>query len=199
MGSAERVHAAAPFERVGYLLLRPAAMEGTALPALTDKPGTYPPSCSSLCRPLLSLLASSLPRSPILSVGSGAGLLEALLLQHNPSLKEFLRGVEVAQVNRFLPAESVITASGTWHVVDEARQAEALMFIYPREAKLLKAYLDATISQKVDTVIWLGPRMDWEEYEGVLMSWGKDATPGEVEGVLEPYERLSVYHRSTRL
>lgn len=96
-------------------------------------------------------------------------------------------------MNRFLPDDVVLRANGTWHIVGEAREAVALLFIYPRETKLVKAYLDA--AAKAGVVVWIGPRRDFEEYGAVLASWGEDTTQGQADKVVEPYERLAVFVR----
>lgn len=86
-----------------------------------------------------------------------------------------------------------LSARGTWHIIDEAREAVALMFIYPRETKLVKAYLD--VAAKAEVVVWIGPRLDFEEFGTALASWGENMTQSQADKVVEPYERLAVFVR----
>ena len=53
-----------------------------SLPSLTDRPAVYAGCCLALSTPLVAHLHSLLPKAPALtlSIGSGFGLLEALLL-----------------------------------------------------------------------------------------------------------------------
>ena len=45
-----------------------------------------------------------------------------------------------------------------------AQQAAAWMFVYPRDPKLITKYID-THGDTVDSIVWLGPRVDWSDYE----------------------------------
>ncbi|KAF7352030.1 hypothetical protein MVEN_01165300 [Mycena venus] len=161
-----------------------------------SKPAPRSPS------PLLDLLNVVLPPPSglTLSVGSGTGLLEALFLQrypHRSSPDSFL-GVEVTQtrpINRFLPAANTIVVLGTWAVAPgEAECAEGLMFVYPRQPTLVRAYLER--GTRVRTVVWIGPRCDVGDFEGVMMEWGEqdqEATRGGA--VVEDGEVAMVFRR----
>ncbi|KAF2972070.1 hypothetical protein GQX73_g1615 [Xylaria multiplex] len=95
----------------------------------------------------------------ILSIGSGTGLLEELLhdyLNHGshnslsaPNHPNFIgnwrvEGVEVNQaVNVHLPEDRISRVAGTWAVHESrARDATALMFVYPRDGALVRRYID---------------------------------------------------------
>ncbi|KAF7364311.1 hypothetical protein MSAN_01091100 [Mycena sanguinolenta] len=172
-----------------------------ALPSLTNSPSRHPSSCASLSLPLLDLLDAALP-SPselTLSVGAGAGLLEALLLQrypHRASPTSFL-GVEITQsrpVNRFLPPENTAVVLGTWAIAPDAERAEGLMFVYPRQPGLVRAYLERGMG--VRTVVWIGPRCDVDDFATVLREWG-DEDQGAMAGgaVVEDGEMVLVFRR----
>ncbi|KAJ7271291.1 hypothetical protein B0H12DRAFT_1200294 [Mycena haematopus] len=175
------------------------------LPTLTASASRHSSSCASLSLPLLDLLDAVMPPPPALtlSVGSGPGLLEALLLQRHPhrcSPRSFL-GVDVAQtpapahpVNRFLPTANTALVPGTWAVAPEAGSAEGLLFVYPRQPALVHAYLER--GTRVRTVVWIGPRCDVGEFEGVMREWGEEdraATGGGA--VVEDGERVLVFRR----
>ncbi|KAJ7204304.1 hypothetical protein B0H12DRAFT_1035330 [Mycena haematopus] len=177
-----------------------------ALPRLTASASRHSSSCASLSLPLLDLLDAVLPPPPALtlSVGSGPGLLEALLLQRHPhrsSPLSFL-GVDVAQprarptVNRFLRTVNTALVPGTWAVALEATRAEGLLFVYPRQPALVWAYLARGRSERVRTVVWIGPRCDVAEFGGVMAEWGEEdrgATRGAA-GV-EDGEKVLVFRR----
>ena len=134
------------------------------LPRLTDEPKHHPDCCISLSTRLLDVLtaafvygaplsgesaAKTVPgpakkaenaRGLVLSIGSGTGLLEALLLARwsNPSLHQgssgvdndayravtTVKGIEVrSSINKYLPAANFGVVRGTWDVVDVSRSA----------------------------------------------------------------------------
>ncbi|KAK0671622.1 hypothetical protein QBC41DRAFT_384717 [Cercophora samala] len=160
------------------------------LPALSTTPVRHPSSCCSVSLPLISLLNTLLPTPPrlTLSIGSGHGLLEALLLHHYPTRSRSFYGVEVSAptpVNLFLAEQNTLTVAGTWGMVDDGLLAEAdgLMFVYPRQPSLARAYLE---KWKGEVVVWIGPRADIEEFGPVFEKWGggkegKDMGAGMVD------------------
>ncbi|KAJ7302306.1 hypothetical protein DFH08DRAFT_75883 [Mycena albidolilacea] len=170
------------------------------LPTLTASASRHPSSCASLSLPLLDLLDAVLPppSEVTLSVGSGTGLLEALFLQRHPhrSSPGYFLGVEVAQarpINRFLPEANTTVVLGTWAVAPgEAERAEGLMFVYPRQPALVRAYLGR--ATRVRTVVWIGPRCDVDDFVGVMREWGEEdqeATGGRA--VVEDGEMVMVF------
>lgn len=149
-------------------------MRPSSLPQPTPFPTRHPSCCASLSLPLLSHLHAVLPPppAPTLSIGSGTGLLEALLLQQHPCRAASLRGVEVAAdppVNRFLPDANADVVPGTWAVAAGVRDAVGLLFVYPRAVRLVRAYVARAAALRV--VVWIGPRCDFEEFKGPLEEW----------------------------
>ncbi|KAE8355364.1 hypothetical protein BDV28DRAFT_146155, partial [Aspergillus coremiiformis] len=108
------------------------------LPNLTTTPQALPTCCLSLSTPLLTHLSNLLPPKPsfTISIGSGSGLLEALLTHHNAALS--IEGVEVnPSVNRYIPEQDMHVVSGTWDLLHaRVPDAAAWMFVYPRDPKL---------------------------------------------------------------
>lgn len=198
----------------------------TKLPDLTSpdlqSPLRHQSSCASLSLPLLELLNEVLPPPPslTLSVGSGPGLLEALLLHHfperailvptpndnnndnndhdeqsnEPRYKASFYGVEVRNVNRFLPPANVITVPGTWAVADkQARETEGLLFVYPRQASLVSKYLER--GPNIRTVVWIGPRCDLAEFTQPLEGRGAKVDTNTKARLVEDGEVVVVYRR----
>ena len=138
-------------------------------PQLSNTAVHYPDCCSSLSIPLISKLASLLPPDPALtlSIGSGTGLLEALLLQHQSTTN--LRAVEVTkEVNKYMPEALMQAVNGTWSLCQLAKDATAWMFVYPRDVGLIKKYVQAFGQGSASAIIWIGPVVDLQEVEG---SW----------------------------
>lgn len=138
-------------------------------PQLSNTAVHYPDCCSSLSIPLISKLASLLPPDPalILSIGSGTGLLEALLLQHQSTIN--LRTVEVTKdVNKYMPEDLMRAVNGSWGLCHLAKEAAAWMFVYPRDVGLIKKYAQAFGQGSASTIIWIGPVADLQEVEGCL-------------------------------
>lgn len=153
---------------------RSQAMATTAqtLNELDDEPRHFPDCCAGISKPLLATLRDRLPPSPntVLSVGSGCGLLEALLL-HVAGDSLNLYGVEVRScANKHLPPDRLIRVSGTTALHPDAILASSLMFVYPRQPDLVAAYLDAAMGGALEQVVWIGHRNDWAEYEGLLQT-----------------------------
>ncbi|KAH7630521.1 hypothetical protein B0T09DRAFT_121380 [Sordaria sp. MPI-SDFR-AT-0083] len=184
----------------------------TSLPIITTTPSRHPTSCASLSLPLLSLLNRVLPPPPTLSlsIGSGPGLLEALFLHHYPQRASFFYGVEVApplsqlkegkEVNTWLPEQNTVTVPGTWALVggEILKETGGLVFVYPRSGGLMGRYLEECNAEKLEVVVWIGPRCDVEEYEKVLEGWGvrEDlGDEGEDGKLVEEGEVVLVYRR----
>ncbi|KAF2652812.1 hypothetical protein K491DRAFT_695238 [Lophiostoma macrostomum CBS 122681] len=137
-----------------------------SLPVLSKVPHTYPGCCLSLSAPLLSYLGTLMPAPPniVLSVGSGYGLLEALLLSHVSSLS--LVGVEVQpSSNRHLPASHHQSVPGSRSLHPLAAEATTWLFVYPKRVGLLEEYLCEFGGLGVVRIIWAGPQADWDDYK----------------------------------
>ncbi|OJJ42016.1 hypothetical protein ASPZODRAFT_78019 [Penicilliopsis zonata CBS 506.65] len=133
---------------------------------LSSSPTRFPDCCLAISSTLISSLITLLPKKPAftLSIGSGSGLLESLLNESNGKVS--VQGVEVgSNVNRHLAEEDMHVVAGTWGLYSLAQEAIAWMFIYPREPKLITKYIDTYGDGNVELIIWLGPRVDWPEYE----------------------------------
>ncbi|KAI7537162.1 hypothetical protein KC331_g11068 [Hortaea werneckii] len=139
---------------------------------LCTSPKHFADCCVGISQPLLATLASRLPPSPalILSIGSGSGLLEAMLLKHSEKPLD-LFGVEVSScVNKHLPPDRMARVPSTASLHPDAMLASSLMFVYPRMPALVTAYLDASTGGALEQVVWLGHRSDWLDFESVMSS-----------------------------
>ncbi|KAF2464599.1 uncharacterized protein BDR25DRAFT_242112 [Lindgomyces ingoldianus] len=137
------------------------------MPVLTSSATVHSGCCLALSAPFLSHIHSLLPPPPdlILSIGSGFGLLEALLLAADPPPS--LVGIEVQpSPNRYLARDHHREVYGTRGIHELASEASAWMFIYPRRVGLVEEYLEKFGNGVVKIVIWIGPRADWEDYKG---------------------------------
>lgn len=139
---------------------------------LRTSPKHFADCCVGLSQPLLATLASRLPPTPalILSIGSGSGLLEAMLLKHSEKSLD-LFGVEVSScVNKHLPPDRLVQVPSTTSLHPDAMLASSLLFVYPRMPALITAYLDASTGGALEQVVWLGHRSDWPDFESVMRS-----------------------------
>ncbi|KAF1917789.1 hypothetical protein BDU57DRAFT_514238 [Ampelomyces quisqualis] len=147
--------------------------EGRVLPPLTSGPTLYPGCCLALSTHLVKHIRALLPPPPALtlSIGSGFGLLEALLLASPPpSLR--LIGVEVQpSPNQYLDAAHHRTVQGTRFLEPLAAAATTWLFVYPRRVGLLREYMDAFGRDKVGHITWVGPQADWDVYRDCLVDW----------------------------
>lgn len=126
--------------------------------------------CARLSAQLISTLLDKLPAAPalVLSIGSGLGLLEELLLQQSRD-KLNLYGVEVdACANKFLRAERLLRVPTVHSLHADAILAEALLFVYPRDIGLIERYAREFVRGVLQTVIWIGPIDEYPEVERVL-------------------------------
>ncbi|KAF9871157.1 hypothetical protein CkaCkLH20_11326 [Colletotrichum karsti] len=145
------------------------------LPQLTNSPQTIPDSCLSLSTPLLAAIHACLPPAPalVLSIGSGTGLVEALL-QALPPPPLNLVSVEVApSPNKYHAPHR--TVAGTWALEPLAKEAGAWVFVYPKQVALVRAYM-ATLTAAgggPETVVYVGPRMDWDEFGAAFEGKGE--------------------------
>ncbi|KAL4787509.1 hypothetical protein BJX76DRAFT_318770 [Aspergillus varians] len=167
-------------------------------PLLSTSPTALPNCCLALSTPLLNHLASLLPQTPdfTLSIGSGPGLLEALIAHRHPNVP--IEGVEVnSSVNLYIAEQDMNVVGGTWDLFPRASQAKAWMFVYPREPKLVTKYIETHGDRpgSVEMILWLGPRADWVDYEACFRDsvFSQLSFPDDVG--LAPYEMLVVARR----
>lgn len=140
------------------------------LARVDDEPQQFAGCCLAISKPLLRLLLATLPRRPdlILSVGSGSGLLEGMLL-HLSSDELNLFGVEVPSCDcAYLSPKQVLRVTGTRSLHPDAILASVLMFVYPRVASLIASYIDACADGALETLVWLGHRSDWADCEKIV-------------------------------
>ena len=133
---------------------------------LSLSPTRFSDCCLAISSTLIISIVSLLPKKPAftLSIGSGSGLLEYILAQSNGNIS--VQGVEVSStVNRYISEEDMHVVSGAWGLYSFAQQATAWMFVYPRDPKLITRYLDTYGGDAVELILWLGPRVDWPDYE----------------------------------
>jgi SAM-dependent methyltransferase len=141
--------------------------------ASSIEPKHHPDCCMAISQSLLHNLANLLPHGPaisVLSIGSGTGLLESMLSDLLEDSYDVC-GVEVSpNVNKYLPEQNMFFVGGTWDFCSQAGKSHVWMFTYPREPKLVMQYLKLHGHANLSKIIWLGPKMDWQDYEGVFSS-----------------------------
>lgn len=116
-------------------------------------------------------------------------MLEALIQRQN--LKSRVIGLEVnAMVNSYLAPENAVIVKGTWDIYDKSSEEDTWLFVYPRSPKLISAYLE--LSKVPNTVIWLGPRKDWEEFHAPFLAYGEFAIEEIEDAGLVSYEAMFV-------
>lgn len=185
------------------------------LPKLSDTPNRHPDFCLSISTKLIHTLTAILTTNGpdkrdnlILSIGSGSGLLESHLLNHLSSLTSLtptftIQGVEVRSspssgpVNKYLPDDNVATVRGTWELSPSLGYADTLLFVYPRDPRLISRYLEAR-PESLRVVVWLGPRADWEVFGSCfkrLDEFGNvEVVEGEDAGVAG-FEMMAIVRR----
>ena len=147
----------------------PDTMQAT-LARVDDEPQQFAGCCLAISKPLLQILLATLPRRPdlILSVGSGSGLLEGMLL-HLSRDELNLFGVEVPSCDcAHLSPKQVLRVTSTRSLHPDAILASVLMFVYPRVASLIASYIDACADGALEKLVWLGHRSDWADCEKIV-------------------------------
>lgn len=137
---------------------------------VSPEPKHHPDCCLAISQQLLTTLADTLPRTPsrILSIGSGSGFLENALLDFVGSSLDIC-GVEVSShVNKYLSEQNTLLVGGTWDLQQGAADADVWLFVYPREPRLLSRYIEHLGQGRLRKIIWLGPKMDWQDYQPVF-------------------------------
>lgn len=164
---------------------------------LKSTPERFPDCCFGISSTLLENISVVLPQNPkfTLSIGSGSGLLECLLSHRNANIT--VQGVEVdSTINRYIAEEDMHVVGGGWGLHPGAEQAAAWMFVYPRDPKLLTKYLDNFGDGSVETIVWLGPKVDWVDYEGRFQQSSFSKLTVLEECGLTPYETAVVARKS---
>lgn len=164
-----------------------------SLPPLFSTPAIFPGCCLALSAPLLAYLAALLPAPPhsTLSIGSGYGLLEALLLAEPFNLNVI--GVEVhPSPNQYLPASHHRTVTGTRFLEPLAADSTTWLFVYPRRVGLVDEYLEAYGAGALERVVWIGPAADWDDYKGCFASGWDVQVPSAEEHGGRAWELISI-------
>lgn len=169
-----------------------------SLPVLTDTAAVYSGCCLALSTPLVAHLHSLLPRAPTLtlSIGSGFGLLEALLAASPYNTP--IVGVEVEpSPNAYLPKLHHRTVHGSRFLEPLAADAEAWLFVYPRRVALLSEYMTAYGCDSVQTIVWAGPQADWEEYMPCFtVGWNMQIQSAQEVGG-KPWELIAIARKAS--
>lgn len=168
------------------------------LPRLSNIPVQHADCCAALSSILVAKVAQSLPSGPALtiSIGSGRGILEALILRDRPEI--CLQAIELSHdINQYLSAENVQIVSGTWDLCALAANSTAWIFVYPREFPLVEKYLQIFGSAAVQLFIFLGPKADVPNMEALMESraWKMEVID---ECGVSQYEALLVWKRNNR-
>ncbi|CAI7607785.1 unnamed protein product [Penicillium glandicola] len=155
---------------------------------LSPEPKRFPDCCLAISSTLITYLASLLPRKPkfTISIGSGSGLLEGLIVHYDKNVS--VEGVEVdSTINRYIAEEDMNVVPGGWGLWSAAQEAAAWM--------LITKYIDTYGDQTVDFIVWLGPRVDWPDYEPRLCQspFSEFSFPEHIG--LTPYETVVVARR----
>lgn len=134
-----------------------------------------------------------------LSVGCGTGFFESAFskyLQQECQLKARVEGAETQSTTiPFLSDELVHRAKGTWDILDDVHGAHVLLFVYPREGRLVQRYLER-FYEHVTIAIWLGPYADWTEHEPILRNTTRFGQPRLLENAgLVNYEIAVVFEK----
>lgn len=165
------------------------------LPALPSTPTSLFHADSSLSLTLIDTVAALLPQSPALtiSIGCGHGVLEAYLDKSSTRLN--VLGIDVVHHSpQFIAEDKLRLLPGTFATSTEALVAEAWLFVYPKDLGLLGRYVKEYGDGKVRTIIWIGPRMDWEDVKKGIPSAGWEMEAQEENG-LKDYEALVVWKK----
>ncbi|EMD00682.1 hypothetical protein BAUCODRAFT_62098 [Baudoinia panamericana UAMH 10762] len=167
---------------------------GTSLlEKVSETPMPFADCCANISLPMLCLLASKLPHCPavVVSVGSGSGLLETLLIQVTNGNVDLV-GVEVPSCrNKYLPCERLLRVPCTESLHPDALLASALMFVYPRKASIVARYLESYRDGAVERLLWLGHKCDIPEMEEILRPYSSSLEIVDGPG-LAAYEAVLV-------
>ncbi|OJD36346.1 mitochondrial presequence protease [Diplodia corticola] len=166
------------------------------LPTLSDVPTHHPDCCLSLSNSLFSTLSQILSPSkgPVLSIGAGSGLLEAILGSRDPI--RTVEGVEVnSSVNKYLPEESSFVVGGTWDLCPRARDASVWVFVYPRVPALVERYFETFGQARLELAVFLGPKADWADFQCAFRVPGFTNAEIVEDCGLVPYEVMAVIRK----
>jgi hypothetical protein len=167
------------------------------LPEISDIPNHHPDCCLSLSTKLIQQIGQLQPPGSLVhSIGSGSGLLEALLQQEFTQIK--IVGIEVNDfINKYLSPDNAISVKGTWNIYNKSPEADSWLFVYPRRPTLISHYLE--LSKAPGSIIWLGPKKDWEDFRTPFLACGKFKVEEIEDAGLAPYETMFVMTKEVDL
>ena len=147
---------------------------------------------------IIDHLTNLLPPNPLLtlSIGSGSGLLEHLLMSeaYSPNI----HAVEISQeVNKYLSDERMQIVNGSWELSRTAKDAHAWLFVYPREVQLVKDYFRTYGDKQVGIVIWIGPMADVPDYQSLSVG-GQWHEVSISQSGLSDFEAMLVWKRARK-
>jgi hypothetical protein len=162
----------------------------TKLPGISEITQHHSDCCLGLSTKLIRRISLLLPPGSLVhSIGSGTGLLEALLQQQHPQIR--VEGIEVNEsINKYLPEDQVIIVNGTWHVCSASSGASAWLFVYPRDPSLISRYFE--LYKPPRTIIWLGPKVDWQDFRTPFLRLGSGKLEEILDTGLASYETMFV-------
>jgi hypothetical protein len=169
------------------------------LPILSAGPIQHPDCCASISTKLITNILRHVKTDfdAIASIGCGTGLLEALLLQQRPQLS--LTGFEVPSCDvTYLPAQHVHKVKDTREVSHLALSSDVWLFVYPRTTSLMKAYVETYDGVFAKTIIWIGPKVDWEDHKAVFLGTTFDDVCEVEESGMAEYEIMVIIRRRAR-
>ncbi|CAI6100890.1 unnamed protein product [Clonostachys chloroleuca] len=151
----------------------------------------------------------------VLSIGSRSGLVERLLADtikaRTPPGNEPRITVEGVQVetelasapNKYLPETALSKIPSASDVTPRLQDPDvsALMFVYPHHPDIVSQHIRGIVEAglNIGTVVWLGPTVDWVNYEPCFAGyygWKRvlEVYPGEKVG-LDKSETLAVWQK----
>lgn len=137
----------------------------------------------------------------LMSVGCGTGLFEAELSSYlrQQCLDVCIYGAETqSATTTFLSNDLVRRVSGTWDILEDIESAHVLIFVYPRDGRIVRKYLER-FCDDITAAIWLGPRADWAEHEVILQDNTFFMQPQILEDAgLASYEIAVVFDKALR-
>jgi len=130
-----------------------------------DKARKHPDCCLYLSKSLVDAVWEDLPPEPkiTLSIGSGSGLLEAILTAPGNKCIECVELETLREIDKYIAEKAMHYVSGMQSLCERAGHADAWLFVYPRDPALVSRYIERFGNGSVGKIFWLGPRQDWDD------------------------------------
>lgn len=113
-----------------------------------------------------------------------------------------IEGVEVCSHPgpQHLSPDQIHFVNGIRDLCPKAREATAWLWVYPRHPELFQLYLDKCAGGVVESILWLGPKRDWLDYEQILnyqkaQGWRQAVVIDGETGILAEYEIAVLINR----